>query len=167
MAAWVTILPALLTGYLGAAHGLGQAALAGPPALWVVVHPNGPAQSLDRDALRAIFTSERRFWPDGSPVVAINAPSKSPSRTHFDREVLGMSPDEAGRYWVNQQVRGAAPAPRKATSRLAALMVGKLASAIAYIPAETCVPRGLRVVAVIASGSGGVRAGAPEVEACP
>ena len=120
--------------------------------LVVIVHPSNPTKALSALELRALFRSNRRFWPNGRTIVAFNAPPRTPHRILFDRVVLDMSPDEAGRFWVDRQVRGGARPPRLARStRLAQAAVRRLANAVAYVPADGC-PQGVRVVAVIANG---------------
>ena len=121
-------------------------------ALLVIVHPNNPTRSLDALQLNALFTSNRRFWPNGDTVVAFNAPPRTMNRAFFDRVVLGMTPDQAGRFWVDRQVRGEARPPRTVPSiRLAHAAVKKLRNAITYVPAGRC-PDGVRVVATIRNG---------------
>ncbi|MEL6183250.1 MAG: hypothetical protein AAFU79_01405 [Myxococcota bacterium] len=124
------------------------------PRLWVVVNARNPADHLAVAELRAIYTANQRFWPRMGPVVPINGLPRSQVRLAFDRIVLDMGPDEAGRFWIDQQVRGGAPPPRKAPSaRLAAAMVRKLRGGIAYLEAGTCVPRGTKLVAIIEGGA--------------
>lgn len=121
-------------------------------SLLVIVHPKNPVRSLNALQLNALFTSNRRFWPNGDTVVVFNAPPRSANRTVFDRVVLGMTPDQAGRFWVDQQVRGGARPPRTAHSmRLAQAAIKKLRNAITYVPANQC-PIGVRVVALIKDG---------------
>lgn len=133
--------------------------------LWVLVHEDNPAGFLEVSDLRAIYTANQRFWPGLGPVVPINGLPRSTARMAFDRTVLNMGPDEAGRFWIDQQVRGGAPPPRKAPSaRLAAAMVRKLRGAIAYLEAEGCVPRGTKLVAIIEGGA--VRRPSEESPSC-
>ena len=130
----------------------GATAAAQERALLVIVNPNNPVQSLDALQLSALFTSNRRFWPNGDAVVAFNAPPRSANRAFFDRIVLGLTPDQAGRFWIDRQVRGGARPPRTAHStRLAHAAVKKLRNAITYVPADRC-PDGVRIVATVRNG---------------
>lgn len=126
-----------------------KAAAVDDDVLLVIVHPKNSVRALDALELAAIYTSSKRFWPNGQALVAFNSPPRSESRVLFDRAVLRMDPDQAGRFWVDHKVSGQAPPPRKVPSaRVASAVVRKLPAAIAYVPAETC-PQGVRVVAVV------------------
>ena len=66
-----------------------------------------------------------------------NAQPKTAERTGFDRGVLGMSPDEVGRYWVDRKVRGQSGAPRSLPSVMhVQKVVAKFPNAISYLPAD-------------------------------
>ena len=141
--------------------GLLVALVGGAPAspsdgVVVIVHPSNPTRTLDREQLRAIFSASLRFWPHGAPIAPFNAATGSLIRARFDEVVLGMSPREVGRFWVDQKVRGGPPPPRQAgVDAVAVNIVRRLEAAVAYVSAGTCLA-GVRVVAVVEGG--GVRA---------
>jgi ABC-type phosphate transport system substrate-binding protein len=106
------------------------------PELAVIVHPAAQVKRLTRAQLAAIFTSSRQTWDDGSAVVAFTHTPDSPLRHAFDQAVLGMTPDQVGRYWVDQRVRGGPRPPRQLTAPgLGVKLVAKLAGAITFVPA--------------------------------
>jgi hypothetical protein len=127
-------------------------AAAGDDELAVVVHPATPCERLDAVALEALFTSSQRAWSDGRSVVALNYPPEDPRRVQFDRVVLHMTPEQVGRYWVDQRVRGGTRAPRQVPDPLLALrLVARLPGAVAYVPAAL-VDDTVRVVARLREG---------------
>ncbi len=131
----------------GLLYALVAPAAAGEPDLVVVVHPSSQVTKLSASELEAIFTSVQRTWLDGKPVVAFNYAPQDPLRVHFERVVLRMTPEEVGRFWVDQRVRGAARPPRQvADPTLALRLVGKLPGSVAYLPANL-VDSSVRVVA--------------------
>jgi hypothetical protein len=73
----------------------------------------------------------------GKTLVPFNAEPKTATRAGFDRGVLGMSPDEVGRYWVDRKVRGQSGAPRSLPSVMhVQKVVAKFPNAISYLPAD-------------------------------
>jgi len=70
----------------------------------------------------------------GTKLVPFNHPANSPDRVAFDRIVLGMSPEEVGRYWIDQRIRGGDSPPRTIDSvALLVRVVGALPGAFAYV----------------------------------
>lgn len=121
-------------------------------ALTVIVHPSKAEVRMSASLLKQIFTRQLLFWPDGTPIVPINFPPGDPLRVVFDRVVLGMSPDRAGEYWIDQMVRARAQPPRKlASAGLALRVVTQLKGAIAYVPASI-VTADVHAAAQIADG---------------
>jgi len=71
------------------------------------------------------------------PLTPFNASPNSPDRIGFDKAVLGMSPDEVGRFWVDRKVRGQSGAPRSLPSPAhVAKVAAKFPGAIGYLPAD-------------------------------
>lgn len=120
--------------------------------LAVVVNPAVPVSSLSAAELESIFTSSRKSWPDGSSVGAFSYPPEDAGRRTFDSVVLGMSPAEVGRFWLDQRVRGAARPPRQVPdAALAVRLVARLPGSITYVP-ESLVSANVKVVAWIKGG---------------
>jgi hypothetical protein len=103
-------------------------------ALAVVVGPNSKLGELGISDLRRVFTGERVTDPSGNKLIPLNHPPKTVDRVGFDRTVLGMNPDEVGRYWVDRRIRGGSGPPRTVES-IATLrrVVQNLPGAIGYL----------------------------------
>jgi len=81
----------------------------------VVVAKGSKVHSLTRAELKRCFTGEPVVI-DGQRLYPFNFPPSSPERAAFDRAVLGMSPEEAGRFWVDRKIRGQSEPPRSLPS---------------------------------------------------
>ena len=114
----------------------GGLALAAPSRLVVIVGPSSPIDNLSLGTLRSAFlaqpTDEHKVR-----LVPFNSPPNSPERVLFDRRVLGMSPEEAARHWVDQRIRGNPGPPRVvAGAKLLRQVVARLPGAISYLDPE-------------------------------
>lgn len=70
----------------------------------------------------------------GARMVPFNYAPDHALRRAFDQAVLGMSPDEVGRYWVDRRIRGQGMPPRTVPSAaVARAVVARLPGAIAYV----------------------------------
>jgi ABC-type phosphate transport system substrate-binding protein len=102
--------------------------------LVVLVGADSPVHDLGASQLRALFLG-RVVTVSGTRLIPFNQPAGSSEREHFDRALLGMSPLEAARYWVNERIRGNAAAPRQvSSSRLVVRVVERLPGAVGYVP---------------------------------
>lgn len=109
-----------------------------PPsqAVVVVVAKGSKIKSLTRGELRRCFSGDALVVNDNR-LIPFNSPPGSVERIAFDRFVLGMSPDQAGRFWVDRKIRGQSPAPRALPSALhVTKIVAKFPSAISYVRAD-------------------------------
>jgi len=98
---------AALTPLLGS-----ELALGAPYVLVPIVAANSPLRDISLGTLRRVFSSEQVSGPNGVRLVGFNHPSGSRARELFDRVVLGLDPDQAARFWVDQRIRGGARPPR-------------------------------------------------------
>lgn len=120
--------------------------------LLVIVHAQNPAQKLTELDLRRIFQKEVTSWPSGVAIIPLNMPAASDARVTFDKSVLGMDPQAAARFWVDERIRGHGQPPRQCPSvAMAVAVVGKLAGAIAYVP-EQPLSSNVKVIAKIKGG---------------
>jgi hypothetical protein len=104
--------------------------------LVVVVAKGSSVTSISRSELKHCFMGES-ISLDGTTLVPFNAEPKTAERAGFDRGVLGMSPDEVGRYWVDRKVRGQSGAPRSLPSIMhVQKVVAKFPNAISYLPVD-------------------------------
>jgi hypothetical protein len=104
--------------------------------LVVVVAKGSSLTAISRTDLKRCFTGER-VVSDDRTLVPFNASPSSPDREAFDRAILGMSPDEVGRFWVDRKIRGQSGPPRSLPSpAYIAKVVAKFPGAIGYLPAD-------------------------------
>jgi hypothetical protein len=155
MARFALLLVMLTTILLDA---LGAQGIAGKQAaVAIIVNPKNTASDPSLGELRALFTLERQFWPDGHRVVLLLPPSGSVERQALLTRVYGTSESELRKRWVAKLFAGqipAIPSVVPASERVAAL-VQQSRGAIAAVRAHE-VPPGVRVLAI-----DGKRAGDP------
>jgi hypothetical protein len=136
------------------ALGLGHVAFsaAADAEIVVVVNKTSSVGTLNKAQLGAIYRARTTEFPSGLPAVAVNLPTENPLRQAFDKVVLGMSPDEAQRFWIDAKIRSGAVPPRKLpTSMAVARFVGSEIKGLGYVaPADA---KGLKVVARIRGGA--------------
>jgi hypothetical protein len=115
---------------------LAGAARADGKKLVVVVAKGSPVTNISRGDLKRCFTGDT-VTGGGKTLVPFNAAPGTPERTGFDKAVLGMSPDEAGKYWIDRKVRGQSAAPRALpTAAHIAKVAAKFPGAIGYLPED-------------------------------
>ena len=115
---------------------LGGAALADGKKLVVVVAKGSSVTNLSRGELKRCFTGEP-VSAGGKTLVPFNASPGGPERAGFDKAVLGMTPEEVGRFWVDRKIRGQGAAPRSLPSPAhIAKVVAKFPGAIGYLAAD-------------------------------
>jgi hypothetical protein len=104
--------------------------------LVVVVAKGSSLTNISRDDLKRCYLGES-VSGGGKTLVPFNATTSTPERTGFDKSVLGLSPDEVGRFWVDRKVRGQGGAPRSLPSAAhIAKVAAKFPGAIAYLPVD-------------------------------
>jgi hypothetical protein len=111
--------------------------VAGEPApveLAVIVALTSPLSNISMADLQRVFLSQTVTAPGGQRLVPINHPARTADRVGFDRVVLHRGPDEMGRHWIDQRIRGAAGPPRSVDSvALLLRVVATLPGAIGYL----------------------------------
>ena len=123
-----------------------------PLRLAVVANAALSEKQLGVDELRAIFLRRRLVWSGGRHIVPINQPNNSPTRVAFDRAVLGFSPEQVARFWIDTRIRSGLQAPRTvAGDALIVNVVKLLPGCISYVAADQ-VSGAVRVVARIDAG---------------
>ena len=123
---------------------------AGPPEIDVFVNAATGVTRLSSSELAEIYNGSRLTWSLGKGITAFNLATSSPLRVEFDHVVLHMSPDEVGRYWIDQRIRGGGRPPRQVDEgAVVAKLVARLPGSIGYAPAGTAIPSDVRVVARI------------------
>jgi hypothetical protein len=138
--AYILVAVALLLGFERAASADGK-------RLVVVVAKGSQVTNISRSDLRRCFTGEK-VSPGGNTLIPFNASPNTPERVGFDEAVLGMSPDEVGRFWIDRKVRGESSAPRSLPSSAhVAKVAAKFPNAIGYLP-EDALTSDIQAVAV-------------------
>ena len=110
------------------------------PRIVVIVAKGSPITDISKSDLKQLFVSDATSV-SGRKVFPFNFDSKTPQRVAFDRAVLGMGPDEVGRFWIDRKIRGQRNAPRSVPS--AAYMtklVQTFPNAIGYLEMSELTP---------------------------
>jgi hypothetical protein len=83
--------------------------------LAIVVSKDSPLSAISSRELKRLYLSEIVSGPDGEKLIALNQASGAADRVGFERTVLGMDPDEVGRYWIDRKIRGRSGPPKTVT----------------------------------------------------
>lgn len=84
----------------------------------------------------------------GKSLVPITYQKHATERIGFDQSVLGMSADEAGRYWVDRKIRGQSGPPKAVDSPEVVLkVVTKVEGAVGFIRPSAIGP-GVKVLRI-------------------
>lgn len=115
--------------------------------LVLVVAKGNPIDNVTRAELNRIFSGDT-IKIDGQPVVPFALGPGTPERRAFDQVVLGMTPDEASKYWIDRRIRGQGNPPKSAPSpEVMAKVVAGFPVAIGYVPVALLTPA-LKPVAI-------------------
>lgn len=150
----ISLTLALFVSLIGlpAVVGTGTRTRADDQRLAVIVHPTAPVSSLSEDDLVSIFTMSRRRWSDGETIVVFNMNPGTSTRVYFDQVVLGMSPDQAARFWIDRRIRDGGASPLKTPSAVTMLkVIAALERSIGYVPEAQLGPS-VKVVARVING---------------
>ena len=110
-------------------------AAAAEPVLAVIVHADRARVRLTREQLRTIYLKQRRFWDDGTPIVALNREPGSTDREAFSLRVLGTKSADLSAYWNEQYFDGVLPPPTLSSSTAVRRYVAADRNAIGYVEA--------------------------------
>ena len=99
----------------------------------VVTSPSSPVASISKADLKRVFTGKKRDI-SGVKVVPFMLSDANPAAQSFLKDVVGMSPEEYKKYWIDAQVKGdgTAPATQK-TSATAILVSADIPGALAVV----------------------------------
>jgi len=103
--------------------------------LVVVVAKTSKVTNIARVDLKRAFLGDSISITDVR-IVPFNAEPKTDQRAGFDRAILGMTPDQAGRFWIDRKVRGEGAAPRSLPAVHLAKVIAKFPGAIGYLPID-------------------------------
>ena len=99
----------------------------------VVTSPSSPIASISKADLKRVFTGKKSNLA-GVKVVPFMLAESNPAAVSFLKDVLGMTPEEYKKYWMDAQVKGEGTAPAlQKTSATAILVSADLPGAIAVV----------------------------------
>jgi hypothetical protein len=105
--------------------------------LAVIVAASSPVIGLATHELRRLYLGDPVSGPRGHKIVPLSQAPRSPSRVGFDRAVLGMSPEEVTRYWIDRRIRGQSCPPKSIDSPdLLQRVVARLPGGLGYVRAS-------------------------------
>ena len=118
----------------------------------IVVNKACTVPSMNRAQLSALFKAKSTQFPGGATATAVNLPPESPARQEFDSAVLGLSPDEVERFWLDSKIRSGVGSPRKLSGPASVVrFVSNDTTGIGYVPSADA-STAVRVVARIRAG---------------
>ena len=88
----------------------------------VVTSPASPVASISKADLKRVFTGKKRDI-SGVKVVPFMLSDANPAAQSFLKDVVGMSPEEYKKFWIDAQVKGDGTAPATQKSSAAAVLV--------------------------------------------
>jgi len=113
---------------------IGQAPHAGEPEpLAVIVSRSSGLSELSSAQLTRMYMGDL-VDNGGRRLIPLNRAITSEERAEFDRVVLGKSPDEMARYWIDRKIRGQSGAPKAVEPvDVYERVIAKLDGAIGYV----------------------------------
>jgi len=138
----------LLCTYSGLGAAVFSTAAEPRVSLVVVVQKSSPLSELSLRDLKRLYLGEYLTDADGKKLMALNHPPQSPDRVGFDEVVLKMTPEQAGRFWIDRKIRGQPAAPRSVAPReLLRKFVAASPGAVTYLR-DSEVDAQLKVLAI-------------------
>ena len=123
-----------------------------PDPLVVVVAANSKLRDISIQDLRRIYTKTLTTASGGERLIPLNQAAGARDRLAFDNQVLGMSADEVGRFWVDRKIRGEGQPPKSFASQATLrALVAAVPGTIAYVRASQVVAS-VRVLSVNGHG---------------
>ena len=114
----------------------------------VIVHPDNPVTSVDRDFLRDAYLKKATDWSHGETIRPVDLSGRFDVREVFTREVLRKTSAQLRSYW-NQQIFSGKGTPPVEADSIAEMLeyVAANSGAIGYLPAGAS-PARVKVVEV-------------------
>jgi hypothetical protein len=105
--------------------------------LAIVVAKNSALGELSFYDLKRLYLGDKLRAPDGTNLIPLNRGTSAAERLAFDHSVLGMTPAEVARYWIDRRIRGQTGAPKAIDPGLVLQrVVAKLPGAVGYVLAS-------------------------------
>jgi ABC-type phosphate transport system substrate-binding protein len=117
--------------------GVASTSVADDGGYKVIVNPDNPASSVDRDFLRDVYLKKATEWSDGETTYPIDLASKFPERDRFTDQVIRKTAAQLRTYW-NQQIFSGKGVPPPEADSVPEVIEFVLANkgAVGYIPAD-------------------------------
>ena len=145
----IALLALLLAGV--GALGARPARPATPQDFVVVVNAANTASTLPKDEISLLFLKKVASWPSGDAVVAYDLPAWSPTRNAFSRAIHGKPTTAVKSYWQQQVFAGrGVPPVERSNERDVLSAVAANPAAIGYVSAGATLPKGVKVVTILA-----------------
>jgi ABC-type phosphate transport system substrate-binding protein len=126
----------------------GEAAAGGELA--VIVNVANASSALDAKAVKAHFLKTLSSWGNGDKVRSVDQSDATPKRVAFLEKVLGMSPTELERYWIERQYANADSPPAKAPDDATVIRIVKtFKGAIGFVSKEAAERESVKVVLIV------------------
>lgn len=104
--------------------------------LALVTAPDNPLNDVTMHQLKRLYRSEVVTGPSGAPLVPFAQPTASQDRIGFDRTVLGLTPEDVARFWIDRKIRGQPGPPKVVTSsEVLQHLVRSMAGSLGYVRA--------------------------------
>jgi hypothetical protein len=117
-------------------------------ALVLIASPATGVTDISLIALRRAFRGESAEYPNGKRVIPFNLSVAAPERVAFDRAVLGLQPNEVGRFWITRRIRDEGLPPRTLPSAdVGQRVVAAYPGALTYVRSSV-VERNVRVLTI-------------------
>jgi ABC-type phosphate transport system substrate-binding protein len=101
--------------------------------LAVIVSKSSPLSELSSAQLTRMYMGDL-VDSGGRRLIPLNRSTSSGEREEFDRVVLGKSPDEMARYWIDRKIRGQSGAPKAVEPvDVYQRVIAKLDGAVGYV----------------------------------
>ena len=143
-----TLALATVVAAFALALGLASTGRAAESGFKVIVHPENPVTSVDREFLRNAFLKKASGWSTGETIRPVDLASRYPARDQFTHQILRKTPAQLRSYWNQQIFSGkGVPPPEATTPRQAIEYVLAHPGAVGYLPADVD-PRGAKVIEV-------------------
>jgi hypothetical protein len=108
--------------------------------LALVVSKDSPVNDISFYDLKRLYKGEP-VNVAGKRLVPLNLAPMSDDRVRFDQAVLGMSPEDVTRYWIDRKIRGQSGPPKSLDAAdLLQRVVTRLDGGIGYVRANNIKP---------------------------
>ena len=118
--------------------------------LVVIVNTANPQATLDAKAVKSHFLKSVAAWGNGEKVRPVDSSGDAAARAAFVSKVLGMSPADFERYWLEKQYASAENPPTKAPDDASVIkLVKAFKGGIGFVSKDAATAAGADVKVVL------------------